>query len=102
MRLRVGIALIEFVLVAAVLLGLTALGLRTVRGFRAGTGAVACESDKRAVRNAAAAYFAENGAFADSVRTLVASGFLGREPGGPGYTITYSPDGTVTASGACT
>jgi hypothetical protein len=52
---------------------------------------------------ASEAYRAKNGSYATAVGDLVTGGFLRttHTAGANGYTITYTSDGKVAASGAC-
>jgi general secretion pathway protein G len=106
MREEEGFTLIELLIVIIILGVLAGIVVFAVNGITDRGNASACKADAKTYQIASEAYYAQNGAYAATAGALVTAGFL-RNPlhvdGANGYTITYTPDGKVAASGtACT
>jgi prepilin-type N-terminal cleavage/methylation domain-containing protein len=99
-----GFTLIEPVIVVVLLGALSGIAYSTVGGSAERVATVACQADKKTVRDAADAYYAINGSYATSMDVLVTTQFLRAAPATTnGYTITYDHTGAVGVApgGAC-
>ena len=103
-----GFTLIELLIVIVILGVLAGIVVFAVNGITDRGNTAACKSDAKTYEVASEAYYAKNiaagGGYAADADALVAAGLM-REthtPAANGYTITYTPDGKVAASGACT
>jgi general secretion pathway protein G len=101
-----GFTLIELLIVIVILGVLAGIVVFAVNGITDKGNTAACKSDAKTYEVASEAYYAKNtaGGYAPNADALVAAGLM-REthaPNANNYTITYTPDGKVTASGACT
>ena len=95
-----GFTLIELLIVIVILGILAAIVVFAVGGITDKGNKSACKSDLKTVEVASEAYFAQNKSYAPDVTTLVNSSFLREAPSTDnGYTINYSSNGTVTATG---
>jgi prepilin-type N-terminal cleavage/methylation domain-containing protein len=103
-----GFTLIELLMVIVILGILAGIAVFAVSGITDKGAASACKADYKTVQVASEAYFTQNGTHAADIAALISGGFLRSAPGTGGagagntYTITYTPDGKVAASGACT
>jgi general secretion pathway protein G len=90
-----GFALIELLLVVVILAILAAIVVFSVSGVQDKGSTAACQADVKTVTEAAEAYNAKVGHYAESMDDLVTAGLLHSVPSSTTYTVTYTVNSDV-------
>ena len=98
-----GFTLIELLIVIVILGILAAVVVFAVGGITDKGNKSACKADAKTVEVASEAYYAQSNSYAADIDALVTAKLLREKPSTTNdYAVVYHPDGTVTATGACT